>query len=271
MHFTKMQTLGNDYLYVYGAPIHASELAVKLSDRHYGAGADGMIWIMPSTVADFAMRIFNADGTEAEMSGNGIRCVGKYVYEKGYTDKTILKIDTPAGIRTLHLQIAYGKVERVTVEMGEALVSEDMTVTVGNQSYKGVPVNMGNPHFVVFVEDVEAVNISEIGAELSRHAAFAEGANIEFVQLMEDHSLRMRVWERGMGVTMACGTGACAAAAAAVKKGYCFGAKETFGAGLQGRPIKVKLDGGTLTVTVTPDHFVLMTGPAEFVYEGETV
>ena len=271
MHFTKMQTLGNDYLYVYGAPIHASELAIKLSDRHYGAGADGMIWISPSAEADFSMRIFNADGTEAEMSGNGIRCVGKYVFDKGYTDQTTLKIDTLAGVRTLHLQVAYGKVERVAVEMGKAIVSDDMTVTVGNESFAGVPVNMGNPHFVIFANDVESVPVAELGAELSHHAAFAEGANIEFVQLMEDHSLRMRVWERGMGVTMACGTGACAAAAAAVKKGYCYGAKETFSSGLGGRPIKVKLDGGTLTITVSPDDSVTMTGPAEFVYEGETV
>ena len=209
MHFTKMHGLGNDYLYVYGEPENPSELSIKLSERHFGAGSDGMIWISPSRVADFKMRIFNADGSEAMMCGNGIRCVGKYVYDKGYTDKKQLKIETLSGIRTLDLQVSSGKVKSVTVDMGKAVASEDLTLDIEGQSLTCTPVSVGNPHAVFFVEDIEKVELTKIGPKIERHEAFPDGVNAEFIQVLGDNELRMRVWERGSGETWACGTGAC--------------------------------------------------------------
>ena len=261
MHFTKMHGLGNDYLYVYGEPEHPAELSVKLSERHFGAGSDGMIWISPSSQADFKMRIFNADGSEAKMCGNGIRCVGKYVYDKGYTDKTHLTIETLSGIRTLDLQVSAGKVRSVTVDMGQAVSQEDLSLDLGGETLVCTPVSMGNPHAVVFVEDAEAVPLTTLGPMLEHHEAFPGGVNAEFVQVLGENELRMRVWERGSGVTMACGTGACASAAAAVKKGFCH----------HDELILVHLDGGTLKIRIAPDSTVTMTGPAETIYEGETV
>lgn len=260
MHFTKMQGLGNDYLYVYGEPENPSELSVRLSDRHFGAGSDGMIFISPSDAADFRMRIFNADGSEAEMCGNGIRCVGKYLYDKGYTDKKRLKIETRAGIRTLELTVSGGKVKRVTVDMGKASCRE-MTLEENGQRLCCTLVSVGNPHLVLFVDHIESAPLTTLGPRLSAHEAFPEGVNVEFVQPLGDGALRMRVWERGSGVTMACGTGACAAAAAALEKGIC----------RREDPIRVELDGGTLTIAAAADNTLCMTGPAEFVYEGEVV
>ena len=262
MHFTKMQGLGNDYLYVYGdVPENIAALSQKLSDRHFGAGSDGMIYISSSDKADFKMRIFNADGSEAKMCGNGIRCVGKYVYEKGYTDKTRLSIETLSSVKTLDLQIRSGKVKSVTVDMGKVTVGEEKEIAVGGQTVCGIPVSVGNPHFVVFVPDAQTAPLQTVGPLIEKHPSFPEGVNAEFVQTMGDNQLRMRVWERGSGVTMACGTGACAASAAAVHKGLC----------RHSVPISVQLDGGTLEIQVDPAGFVLMTGPAETVYEGETV
>ena len=262
MHFTKMQGLGNDYLYVYGdVPENIAAISQKLSDRHFGAGSDGMIYISPSDKADFKMRIFNADGSEAKMCGNGIRCVGKYVYEKGYTDKTRLSIETLSGVKTLDLQIRSGKVKSVTVDMGKVTVGEEKEIAVGGQTVCGIPVSVGNPHFVVFVPDAQTALLQTVGPLIEKHPSFPEGVNAEFVQAMGDNQLRMRVWERGSGVTMACGTGACAASAAAVHKGLC----------RHSVPISVQLDGGTLEIQVDPAGFVRMTGPAETVYEGETV
>ena len=260
MHFTKMQGLGNDYLYVYGEPASPESLSVKLSDRHFGPGSDGMIWIFPSALADFGMRIFNADGSEAKMCGNGIRCVGKYVYEKGYTDKTKLTVETLAGVKTLELQVAYGRVRSVTVEMGRAEVSPEMTVSVKDGAVRLNPVDMGNPHAVIFTEDAEAAPLETLGREIEHHEAFPGGVNVEFVQVLGKDRLRMRVWERGSGVTLACGTGACASTAAAAARGLVS----------YGKPVSVVLDGGTLTVTVEADGAVRMTGSAEFVYEGDT-
>ena len=159
MHFTKMQGLGNDYLYVYGEPESPESLSVKLSDRHFGPGSDGMIWISPSAQADFRMRIFNADGSEARLCGNGIRCVGKYVYEKGYTDKTRLTVETLSGVKSLELQVAYGKVRSVTVEMGRAVVSPERTVLACGEEVRLTPVDMGNPHAVVFVDDTDSLDL----------------------------------------------------------------------------------------------------------------
>ena len=260
MHFTKMHGLGNDYLYVYGEPENPSELSIKLSERHFGAGSDGMIWISPSRVADFKMRIFNADGSEAMMCGNGIRCVGKYVYDKGYTDKKQLKIETLSGIRTLDLQVSSGKVKSVTVDMGKAVASVDLTLDIEGQSLTCTPVSVGNPHAVFFVEDIEKVELTKIGPKIERHEAFPDGVNAEFIQVLGDNELRMRVWERGSGITMACGTGACASTMAAVKKKFCD----------YDTPVSVHLDGGTLKIQISHDNNVTMTGPAETIYEGET-
>ncbi len=262
MKFTKMHGLGNDYLYVYGeVPENIAELSVKLSERHFGAGADGMIYIAPSKTADFSMRIFNADGSEAKMCGNGIRCVGKYVYDKGYTDKTTLHIETLSGIKVLRLHLRNGAVDRVTVSMGSAEVAPEQTLEIAGEAVVCVPVSVGNPHAVLFCENAEAAPVETLGPLLEHHPAFPGGVNVEFVQVLSNRELRMRVWERGSGVTMACGTGACASTAAAVKKGFC----------MPDTPVTVRLDGGPLEITVAPDGAVTMTGPAAFVYEGETL
>ena len=261
MHFTKMHGLGNDYLYVYGeVPENIAELSRKLSDRHFGAGSDGMIYISPSETADFKMRIFNADGSEGMMCGNGIRCVGKYVYDKGLTDKTELKVDTLSGIKKLKLAVTAGKVTSAAVDMGFAETQEEKTVQTEGGSVAGVPVSVGNPHYVIFAENIETAPLYTLGPVLEKHAAFPGGVNVEFVQVLSENRLRMRVWERGSGVTMACGTGACASTAAAAAKGLC----------PTGEPIRVRLDGGTLEIRVSSDGSVTMTGPARTVYEGET-
>ena len=260
MHFTKMHGLGNDYLYVYGeVPENIEELSIKLSERHFGAGSDGMIYISPSDVADFKMRIFNADGSEAKMCGNGIRCVGKYVYDKGYTDKTRLRIDTLSGVKTLDLQVSGGRVKTVSVDMGKAEVGEELHLGVDGELIVCTPVSVGNPHAVVFVPDIKNAPLTTLGPKMEHHEGFPDGVNNEFVQVIDDRTLRMRVWERGSGVTMACGTGACASAAAAVKSGFCSFDEE----------ISVILDGGILKIKIAPDYSVIMTGPAETIYEGE--
>ena len=174
MHFTKMHGLGNDYLYVYGeVPSNIEELSKMLSERHFGAGSDGMIYISPSKTADFKMRIFNADGSEAKMCGNGIRCVGKYVYEKGYTDKTKLTIETLSSIKTLDLNVSLGKVKSVTVDMGKAVVSEKMTLNVDGENIVLIPVSVGNPHAVIFVEDINDAPLTTLGPKIEHHEAFA--------------------------------------------------------------------------------------------------
>ena len=262
MHFTKMHGLGNDYLYVYGeVPENIEELSIRLSERHFGAGSDGMIYISPSRMADFKMRIFNADGSEAKMCGNGIRCVGKYVYDKGYTDKTYLEIETLSGIKTLQLHIICGKVKQVSVDMGKTEYFEDMSVIVDGKQIALTPVSVGNPHAVIFVDNAEKEPITVIGPIIEHDKNFPEGVNVEFVQVLNENTLRMRVWERGSGVTMACGTGACASVSAAVKKGYV----------KMNEFVTVKLDGGDLKIKVNEDGSVIMNGPAEFVYEGDTI
>ena len=275
-----MHGLGNDYLYVYGeVPENIKELCIRLSDRHFGAGSDGMIYISPSEKADFKMRIFNADGSEAKMCGNGIRCVGKYVYERGYTNKTLLKIETLSGIKTLELSAEDGVVHRVSVDMGKAAAGETQILNFSKQSFQRssdgpdflhytgtdtvqiscTPVDVGNPHAVIFTGNMETVLPEKIGPSIEAHSLFPDGVNVEFVQRLDKNHLRMRVWERGSGVTMACGTGACASVCAAVQKGFC--SYET--------PVSVELDGGLLEIRVKKDGTVIMTGPAEFVYEAE--
>ena len=260
MHFTKMHGLGNDYLYVYGeVPANIKSLSMRLSERHFGAGSDGMIYISPSHIADFKMRIFNADGSEAKMCGNGIRCVGKYVYDKGYTDKTLLKVETLSGIKTLGLDVRNGKVKEVTVGMGLSEAGDESGIMVDQAELKYIPVSVGNPHAVFFVEDIEKVTLEVTGPKIEHSPLFPGGVNAEFVQVLERNKLRMRVWERGSGITMACGTGACASAVAAVKTGVCD----------VNTPITVVLDGGALTIFVEENYNVTMRGPAEFIYEGE--
>lgn len=260
MHFTKMQGLGNDYLYVWGeVPADIAALSRRLSDRHFGAGADGMIYIAPCDKADFSMRIFNADGSQANMCGNGIRCVGKYVFEKGYTDKTRITVDTLSGIKTLHLSVEEGKVETVSVEMGTAAVEAEVQVEAAGQTVTLIPVDVGNPHAVIFCEDAESAPVAELGSAIEKHPHFPGGVNVEFVSLLKPDTLRMRVWERGSGITMACGTGACASVAAAVQKGLC----------ARGNAVEIVLDGGSLFVEVGQHNEILMRGSAAFVYEGE--
>ncbi len=254
MKFTKMQGLGNDYLYVWGeAPENIAELSRKLSDRRFGAGSDGMIYISPSEVADFKMRIFNSDGSEAPMCGNGIRCVGKYVFDKGFTSKTQLTVETMSGIKTLHLDVEGSRVTSVTAEMGKAVIESDREML----GVVCTPISVGSYHAVTFCEDAEKVELAALGAAMQRE--FEGGVNAEFVTLIGENRLRMRVFERGSGITMACGTGASASAAAAVYKGLC----------RAGAPITVVLDGGELEITVAEDYEIIMRGGAEFVYEGE--
>ncbi len=261
MKFTKMQGLGNDYLYVYGeVPENIVDLSVRLSDRHFGAGSDGMIYIAPSDKADFLMRIFNADGSEAKMCGNGIRCVGKYVYDKGYTSKKELKIDTQSGIKYLTLVTdENNKVKEVTVDMGKGVFEDEKTLNVSGEELKYIPVSMGNPHAVFFTDDINKVALDSIGPLIEHHEVFPGGVNAEFVEVIFENEIRMRVWERGSGITMACGTGACASVCACIKKGFCKYNDE----------ICVRLDGGDLYIKVTEDNTVYMRGPAVTVYDAE--
>ena len=258
-----MHGLGNDYLYVFSdtEPENPEELSIKLSERHFGAGSDGMIWILPSQTADFKMRIFNADGSEAMMCGNGIRCVGKYVYDKGHTRKTHLTIETLSGIKTLELTVENGRVKSVAVGMGKAVVGSKGSVVIDGETVEYTPVSMGNPHAVVFTDDAANAPLTTTGAKMERHPAFPGGVNVEFVQVIAPDKLRMRVWERGSGITMACGTGACASVAAAVSAGFCSA----------GSDVEVVLDGGSLHISVSAENDVTMTGPAEMIYEGETI
>ena len=261
MKFTKMQGLGNDYLYIFSneEPKNPSELSIKLSDRHFGAGSDGIIYILPSTAADYKMRIFNADGSEALMCGNGIRCVGKYLFDKGYINKNEVKIETLSGIKKLELKIDNKKVKSVTVNMGKSEPQKDVVLNVLNKDYTVKPVSMGNPHAVIFVNDAENAPLTTVGPKIEHHSFFKNGTNVEFIKVLDKNKLRMRVWERGSGITLACGTGACASAMAAIENGFCE----------YNSDISVVLDGGTLHIKILNDNTVLMTGPAEFVYEGE--
>ena len=260
MHITKMEGLGNDYLYFFGeVPADVRELAERLSDRHRGIGSDGLIYISDSDCADFRMRIFNADGSEAKMCGNGIRCVGKYVYEKHLTEKEELTVETGSGIRTLKLSVHDGIVTSVLVDMGIGSVTKTVPVSWQEKDFTAVCVDVGNPHMVLFVEEEELSLVHTLGPVLEHHEAFPDGVNVEFVCVKSPATLRMRVWERGSGITMACGTGACASAAAAVYAGHC--AADT--------PIALELDGGVLEITVQSDGRIFMRGPACFAFEGE--
>lgn len=258
--FTKMHGAGNDYIYVdtTNYPIAAPEKkAIEWSKFHTGIGSDGLILIGSSDKADFSMRIFNADGSEAMMCGNGSRCVGKYVYEYGLTAKKEITLDTRSGIKVLKLHVEGGKVTAVTVDMGSPLETE--AVDFGDQfPFQSTRVSMGNPHLVTFVEDITQINLPEIGPQLENYHLFPDRTNVEFAQIVGKDTIRMRVWERGSRITQACGTGACATAVAAVLHG------------LAGRKCDIIMDGGTVTIEwEEATGHILMTGPATKVFDGE--
>lgn len=283
MKFTKMHGCGNDYVYVDCTKEVIPDIeatAVRVSDRHFGIGSDGLILIKSSEVADFEMDMYNADGSRGKMCGNGIRCVAKYVYDHGLTDKTEITVDTQAGIKTLQLTICDGKVSKVCVDMGEpVLVPQEIPVkasvlgladdrreaivaqpfTVANRSYDITCVSMGNPHCITFIdEDVKSFPLESIGPLFEKHELFPEGVNTEFVNILDREHLRMRVWERGSGETLACGTGACAVAVASYLNGF------------TGRKVDIELMGGHLEIVYdAATNHVFMTGPATEVFSGE--
>ncbi|MDE6107981.1 MAG: diaminopimelate epimerase [Oscillospiraceae bacterium] len=261
MHFTKMQGIGNDYVYLNcmdGEPREPGKLAVAVSDRHFGIGSDGLICVCPSKRADFRMRMFNADGSEGEMCGNGIRCLGKFVYDQGLTRATTLKVETLAGIKTLELHPEDGYITSVTVDMGAPEVELPRELFVKGKTYTAYPVSMGNPHAVIFEQDIEKLDLTTLGPDFEHHPGFPNRTNTEFVEVLGRDRLKMRVWERGSGETLACGTGACAALVAAVA------------AGKADRSATVQLLGGELSITWDgKTGHIFMTGPAVTVYEGE--
>lgn len=259
--FTKMHGCGNDYIYVdtMHYPIaDPAKAAILWSDRHKGIGSDGLVLIGQSPVseADYSMRIFNADGSEAMMCGNASRCIGKYLFERGLTDQTAIRLLTLSGIKTLHLQVNDGIVESVTVDMGKPVLEDEKQFLSHRGLTQGTFVSMGNPHYVLFTENVNQV--AEMGRSLEIHPAFPQRCNIEFAHVEDDGTIRTRVWERGSGITQACGTGACATAVAAALTGK------------TGRTSTIVMDGGTLNIEWREqDNHVYMTGPAAFVYDGE--
>lgn len=274
MKFTKMQGLGNDYVYVNGFEEkieNPSKLAVKVSDRHFGIGSDGLILINPSKVADFEMEMYNADGSRGEMCGNGIRCVAKYVYDYGLTDKTQISIETLGGIKYLELTAEEGKVVQVQVDMGKPelrpgkipVIAEgdaviDAPIEVEGKEYKMTGVSMGNPHIVIYMDDIDNLEIEKIGPKFENHKRFPNRINTEFAEVLDRNTVKMRVWERGSGETLACGTGACAVAVACILNG------------LTEDEVTVRLLGGDLFIKWDREKdTVYMTGPAETVFDGE--
>lgn len=273
IHFTKMHGAGNDYIYVNTLIYDVNDpnsASVRWSDRHKGIGGDGLVLICRPTTdaADYRMRIFNADGSEAMMCGNASRCIGKYLYERGLTDKTEIKLETLSGIKTLmlHLDNEGKTVESVTVDMLEPLTENhrqyaDLSggiLLAEGRRFEGTFVCMGNPHFVTFLNDIDTIDIARYGAVMERDSNFPERCNIEFAQILSDGAIRTRVWERGSGITMACGTGACATAVAAALTGRA------------SRRSEIRMDGGTLQIEWrSADNHVYMTGPAEIVFDGE--
>ena len=276
MKFTKMQGIGNDYVYV-----NCFEETVKdpaavaryVSDRHFGLGSDGLILIKPSDIADCEMDMYNLDGSQGAMCGNGIRCVAKYVYDYGIVKKENISVSTKSGIKYLDLTVRDGKVALVRVNMGSPVLTasqipvvsstEEMInapLKVNGETYYITAVSMGNPHAIVYMTDVDHLDIGEIGPYFENHMAFPDRVNTEFVEVLDDHTLKMRVWERGSGETLACGTGACAVAVASILNGHVDGEK----------PVTVKLLGGDLEIFWDrQENLVYMTGPAAIVFDGE--
>lgn len=277
MNFTKMHGIGNDYIYFDCTKEeieNPNELSIKLSDRHFGVGGDGIVLIMKSDVADFRMRMFNADGSEGKMCGNASRCIGKFVFDKGLTDKHEITLETLSGIKTLKLNVVDNKVKEVTVNMGEPIInSKDVPVNFEKETVINEPVNiadgkynitcvsMGNPHCIVYMKDIDNLNLTEIGPKFENDSLFPERINTEFVEIINENTIKMRVWERGSGETLACGTGACASVVASILNEYC----------KKDEDITVKLIGGDLKIRYSNNGFVYMTGPAEFVFEGRSL
>ena len=275
MKFTKMHGCGNDYVYVncFRETVkNPGEAARLVSDRHFGIGSDGLILIKPSTRADFEMDMYNADGSSGAMCGNGIRCVAKYVYDYGLTDQTHIRVDTRSGVKDLDLEVENGRVARVRVNMGApeltaaripVLADTEQAVNrpiqVGNREYRYTAVSMGNPHAVVFLDSLDGLDIETTGPLFEHHPDFPDRINTEFIQVLDETTLKMRVWERGSGETLACGTGACAAAVASILNGL-----------VKGSEITVHLLGGTLQIFWDREqNQVFLTGPAATVFEGE--
>lgn len=272
-NFTKMQGAGNDYIYVNCFKEKLTDinaLAKKVSDRHFGIGSDGLVLICPSDKADFKMDMYNSDGTQAEMCGNASRCVGKYVYDKGLTDKTTVTLETLAGIKILDLNVVDGEVNSVRVNMGKPetnpknipiLSDKDKflseSVEVMGKAYKVTGVSMGNPHAVTFIEDVDNLDIEKIGPHFENHPLFPKRVNTEFAQIIDNRTIKMRVWERGAGETLACGTGACATLVASYMNGFTDNEADLI---LLGGTLHIKYD--------TAEDAVYMTGPAKFVFDG---
>lgn len=275
MKFTKMHGIGNDYIYVncFEEKVDNPEkVSIYVSDRRKGIGSDGLVLIMPSDKADFRMRIFNADGSEAMMCGNATRCIGKYVYDKGLTDKTEITLETNSGIKYLTLFPENGKVEFVEVDMGKAILTpKDIPVNsdkesfisepveVDGKEYKITCVSMGNPHAIVYMDDIKDLELEKIGPSFENHKFFPDRINTEFIEVIDSHTLNMRVWERGSGETFACGTGACASVVASVLNGYCNHDEE----------VTVHLRGGDLKITWNSDGTVIMKGPAALICDGD--
>ena len=275
MKFTKMHGIGNDYIYVncFEEKVDNPEkVSIYVSDRRKGIGSDGLVLIMPSDKADFRMRIFNADGSEAMMCGNATRCIGKYVYDKGLTDKTEITLETNSGIKYLTLFPENGKVEFVEADMGKAILTpKDIPVysdkerfisepvEVDGKEYKITCVSMGNPHAIVYMDDIKDLELEKIGPSFENHKLFPDRINTEFIEVIDSHTLNMRVWERGSGETFACGTGACASVVASVLNGYCNHDEE----------VTVHLRGGDLKITWNSDGTVIMKGPAALICDGD--
>lgn len=267
IEFTKMQGAGNDYIYIdtnrYDIP-NPQELSIKLSDRHMGIGSDGLVLIGNSSIADFSMRIFNADGSEAAMCGNASRCIGKYVYEHGLTKKTHLTLETLSGIKQIYLSQNGESIDEVTVDMGTPSLIADCGIPMKEVefqtelgTYIGTAISMGNTHLVIFVDDISKISLETIGPLLEHHSKFPDRTNVEFAQRISENTFRMRVWERGSGITMACGTGACATAAAAMLTGRIDNC------------CRIVMDGGTLRIEQQAEtQHLLMTGPATEVFNG---
>ncbi|MGI5971414.1 MAG: diaminopimelate epimerase [Oscillospiraceae bacterium] len=261
MKFTKMHGIGNDYIYVNCFEEQIEDrpaLARKLSDRHFGVGGDGLICICPSDIADFKMDMYNADGSQSAMCGNGIRCVAKYVYDRGMTDKTEIKIESGGTVKTIRIEVRDGVAGMITVDMGIPDVSAvGESITVLDKDYVITRVDMGNPHAVLFMDDISDFDIERIGSAFEKNKAFPNRTNVEFVKVLDNKTIQMRVWERGTGETLACGTGACAAMVAAVLGGFIE------------READVRLPGGELSIRWDEKNgHVYMTGPAEFVFDG---
>ncbi|MCR5692086.1 MAG: diaminopimelate epimerase [Eubacterium sp.] len=275
MKFTKMHGTGNDYVYVNGFEEEIpdpSQVSIQVSDRHFGIGSDGLIIIAPSEVADCRMRMYNADGSEGAMCGNGIRCVAKYAYDHGIVNKEKIQVETKSGIKTLDLTVENGKVTYVKVNMGQAILKPaDIPVKaegetfiskpleVEGKTYQATCVSMGNPHCVIFTEGIDDLDLEKIGPSFENHPLFPDRINTEFVEVIDSKTIRMRVWERGSGETISCGTGTCAATVAAVLNGFCERDQE----------VQVQIRGGELYDTYMTSGEVFMRGPATTVFDGE--